>query len=193
MKSVLVFCGSSPGIRPEYTAAAAELGRLLAERDLQLVFGGASVGMMGAIADATLDAGGRAIGVIPNQLMEAEVAHARLTQLHVVETMHERKKLMSDLADAVIALPGGIGTLDEFFEMFTWSQLGLHRKPLGMLNTAGYWTPLLGALQHAVNERFLRAEHLATVIVSPEPTPLLDQLAAYEPQTHDKWLDRRAD
>ena len=189
MERVLVFCGSSPGIRPEYAAAAADLGRLLAERALELVYGGASVGLMGAIADATLAAGGTAIGVIPRRLVEAEIAYAGLSKLHVVDTMHARKALMGELADAVIALPGGIGTLDEFFELFTWSQLGLHRMPLGLLNVSGYWDPLLELLEHAVNERFLRAEHLATLIVSREPSALIDALAAYKPSSHDKWLD----
>ena len=193
VKRVLAFCGSSPGARPEYAAGAAELGRLLAERELELVYGGASVGLMGAIADATLSAGGTAIGVIPRQLVEAEVAHASLTELHVVETMHERKALMSELSDAVIALPGGSGTLDEFFELFTWSQLGLHRMPLGLLNLAGYWEPLLDSLRHAVNERFLRAEHFETLIVSREPGALLDELAAHVSRPVDKWLDRRGD
>ena len=189
MKRVLVFCGSSPGIRPEYAAAAADLGRLLADRELELVYGGASVGLMGAIADATLAAGGTAIGVIPTRLVQAEIAHAGLSELHIVDTMHARKALMGELADAVVVLPGGIGTLDEFFELFTWSQLGLHRIPLGLLNVAGYWDPLLGLLEHAVNECFLRAEHLATLIVSREPGALLDALAAYKPSPRDKWLD----
>ena len=189
MKRVLVFCGSSPGVRPEYTAAAADLGRLLAERELELVYGGASVGLMGAIADAALAAGGTAIGVIPARLVQAEIAHAGLSKLHVVDTMHARKALMGELADAVIVLPGGIGTLDEFFELFTWSQLGLHRTPLGLLNVAGYWDPLLGLLEHAVNECFLRAEHLATLIVSREPGALIDALAAHKPSPRDKWLD----
>lgn len=192
MKRVLVFCGSSPGARREYAAAAAELGRLLAERELELVYGGASVGLMGAIADATLAAGGIAIGVIPNRLVEAEIAHSRLSELHVVDSMHERKALMGELADAVIALPGGTGTLDELFELFTWSQLGLHRLPLGVLNVAGYWDPLLAFLEHAVNERFLRGEHLASLIVSREPGALLDELATFHPRALDKWLDRRS-
>jgi uncharacterized protein (TIGR00730 family) len=190
VKRVLVFCGSSPGARPEYAEAAANLGRLLAERRLELVYGGASVGLMGAIADATLAAGGTAIGVLPNRLVEAEIAHAGLTKLHIVETMHERKALMSELSDAVIALPGGTGTLDELFELFTWSQLGLVRMPLGVLNVAGYWDPLLAFLEHAVNERFLRAEHLETLIVSQDAGALLDTLAAHKPRVLDKWLDR---
>src|SRR5438874_3549803 len=163
MKRVLVFCGSSPGGRPEYAQCAGDLGRLLASRGLEVVYGGARVGLMGALADAALDAGGKVIGVIPSRLVEAEIAHAGVTKLHVVDTMHERKALMSELADAVIALPGGTGTLDELFELFTWSQLGLHRMPLGVLNVASYWDPLLAFLEHAVDERFLRAEHLATL------------------------------
>jgi uncharacterized protein (TIGR00730 family) len=170
--------------------AAAGLGRLLAERRLELVYGGASVGLMGAIADAALAAGGTAIGVIPNRLVEAEVAHAGLTKLHIVETMHERKALMSELSDAVIALPGGTGTLDELFELFTWSQLGLIRMPLGMLNVAGYWDPLLAFLEHVVDERFLRAEHLETLIVSEDAGALLDALGEHHPRVTDKWLDR---
>jgi uncharacterized protein (TIGR00730 family) len=191
VKRVLVFCGSSPGGRAEYAEAAAALGGLLAARQLELVYGGASVGLMGALADATLAAGGKVTGVIPNRLVEAEVAHAGLTDLRIVETMHERKALMAELSDAVIAMPGGTGTLDELFELFTWSQLGLHRMPLGLLNVADYWDRLLAFLEHAVAERFLRSEHLATLIVSREPDALLDELAAHKPQQLDKWLDRR--
>jgi uncharacterized protein (TIGR00730 family) len=190
MKRVLVFCGSSPGARPEYVEAATNLGRLLAERELELVYGAASVGVMGAIADATLAAGGRAIGIIPTRLVEAEIAHAGLTELRITDTMHERKALMSELSDAVVVLPGGIGTLDEFFELFTWTQLGLSKLPLGVLNVAGYWDPLLGFLEHMVSERFLRAEHLNTLVVSQDAGALLDELAAHKPQVLDKWLDR---
>jgi uncharacterized protein (TIGR00730 family) len=190
VKRVLVFCGSSPGGRPEYAAGAQRLGRALAERNLGLVYGGASVGLMGALADSVLAAGGTAIGVIPNRLVSAEIAHAGLTKLHIVETMHERKALMSELSDAVIALPGGTGTLDELFELFTWSQLGLHHKPIGLLEVEGYWQLLLRFLEHAVNERFLREEHLQTLLIEREPEALLDRLAAYEPRVQDKWLDR---
>ena len=191
VKSVLVFCGASPGRQPEYAAAAAELGHLLAARELDVVYGGASVGLMGVLADAALAAGGRVIGVIPTRLVEHEIAHAHLTELHVVETMHERKALMAELADAVIALPGGSGTLDELFELFTWKQLGLHRKPLGLLDVNGYWQPLLAFLEHAVNERFLRAEHFQTLLTEHEPGALLDRLATYEHPAVDKWLDRK--
>ena len=192
MKRVLVFCGSSPGRKPEYAAAAAELGRLLAARDLEVVYGGARVGLMGALADATLAGRGTVIGVIPNRLVQHEIAHPGCTKLHVVETMHERKALMAELSDAVIALPGGSGTLDELFELFTWKQLGLHRKPIGLLDVAGYWQPLLGFLEHAVNERFLRAEYLEDLQVEGSAAGLLDRLAAHEHRSYDKWLDRPA-
>ena len=192
MKRVLVFCGSSPGRKPEYAAAAAELGRLLAARGLEIVYGGARVGLMGALADAALAGRGTVIGVIPNRLVQHEIAHPGCTKLHVVETMHERKALMAELSDAVIALPGGSGTLDELFELFTWKQLGLHRKPIGLLDVAGYWQPLLGFLEHAVNERFLRAEYLEDLQVEGSAAGLLDRLAAHEHRSYDKWLDRPA-
>ena len=189
---VLVFCGSSPGARPEYAAAADELGRLLAQRGLGLVYGGAGVGLMGAVADGALAGGGEVIGVIPGQLVEHELAHTGLTELREVSTMHERKALMAELSDAVIALPGGTGTLDELFELFTWSQLGLHRKPIGLLDVAGYWQPLLAMLNHMVTERLLRAEHRDTLLVSTDAADLLDQLGSYRHTATDKWLDRRA-
>jgi len=185
-----VFCGSSPGRSPEYAAAAGELGRLFASREIEIVYGGASVGLMGALADSALAAGGAVIGVIPRRLLEREIAHAGLTKLHVVETMHERKALMSELSDAVIALPGGTGTLDELFELFTWKQLGLHRKPMGLLDVAGYWRRLMAFLEHAVDERFLAAEHLKNLLVSDDPGALLDLLASHQHRTIDKWLDR---
>jgi uncharacterized protein (TIGR00730 family) len=193
MKRVLVFCGSSPGGRPEYAECAAALGRLLASRGVGVVYGGAQVGLMGALADAAMGAGGEVIGVIPGRLVEAEIAHPGLTKLHVVETMHERKALMADLSDAVIALPGGTGTLDELFELFTWSQLGLYRMPIALLDVSDYWQPLLRFLEHSVNERFLRAEHFETLLVERDPGLLLDRLASYQPRVLDKWLDRRGD
>jgi uncharacterized protein (TIGR00730 family) len=192
VKRVLVFCGSSPGLRPEYAQCAAELGRVLAGRGLEVVYGGARVGLMGALADSTLSAGGTVIGVIPSRLVEHEIAHAGLTKLHVVETMHERKALMAELSDAVIALPGGSGTLDELFELFTWKQLGLHRKPIGLLNVSSYWQPMLDFLEHAVNERFLRAEYLEDLQIDRTATGLVDRLAAHEHRSYDKWLDRPA-
>ncbi|HTU98248.1 MAG TPA: TIGR00730 family Rossman fold protein [Solirubrobacteraceae bacterium] len=189
---VLVFCGSSPGARPEYAEAADALGRLLAARGLGLVYGGARVGLMGAVADGALAAGGEVVGVIPRQLVEHEIAHTGLTELHEVATMHERKALMADLSDAVTALPGGTGTLDELFELFTWSQLGLHHMPIGVLDVAGYWQPLLALLDHMVAERLLRAEHRDTLLVSADASELLDALANYRHSVDDKWLDRRA-
>jgi uncharacterized protein (TIGR00730 family) len=190
MKRILVFCGSSPGRRPEYAAAAAELGGLLAARGIGVVYGGASVGLMGALADAALGAGGEVIGVIPRRLVESEIAHAGLSDLRIVETMHERKALMAELSDAVIAMPGGTGTLDELFEMFTWSQLGLHRKPIGLLDVADYWERLLAFLDHMVEERFIYAEHRDTLIVDREAATLLERLGSFEHRARDKWLDR---
>ena len=191
MKRVLVFCGSSPGRLPEYAERAGELGSLLAQRGLATVYGGASVGLMGAVADAALAAGGEVIGVIPRRLVELEIAHAGLSELRIVETMHERKALMAELSDAVIALPGGTGTLDELFELFTWSQLGLHRKPIGLLDVADYWRALLAFLEHAVGERFLMAEHLKTLLVERDAAALVDRLGSYQHLVRDKWLDRR--
>jgi uncharacterized protein (TIGR00730 family) len=190
MQRIVVFCGSSPGRRPEYAEAATAFGRLLAERGIGVVYGGASVGMMGALADGALAAGGEVIGVIPRRLLEREIAHPGLTELHTVGTMHERKALMADLSDGVVALPGGTGTLDELFEMFTWAQLGLHRKPIGLLEIDGYWQPLLAFIDHMVAERFLWAEHRDALLVAADGPALLDRLAAFEPAVKDKWLDR---
>lgn len=190
MKRVLVFCGSSPGSRPDYTAAGAKLGGLLAQRGLAVVYGGASVGVMAAVADAALERGGEVIGVIPRLLLDREIAHAGLSDLRIVETMHERKALMADLSDAVIALPGGAGTMDELFEMFTWSQLGLHHKPIGLLNVAGYWDGLLAFLQHMVDERFLWAEQRDALLVEHDPGLLLDRFKTHQPHVRDKWIDR---
>src|ERR1700722_2507060 len=176
MERIVVFCGSSPGRRPEYTEAATALGALLAEAGIGVVYGGASIGMMGAVADGALAAGGEVIGVIPRRLLESEIAHAGLTELRVVETMHVRKALMAELSDAVIAMPGGTGTLDELFEMFTWSQLGLHRKPIGLLDVAGYYEHLLTFLDHMVAERFIYVEHRDMLLVASEAAPLLELL-----------------
>jgi uncharacterized protein (TIGR00730 family) len=187
---VLVFCGSSPGRQPEYTACATGLGQLLAERGLEVVYGGASVGVMGALADAALAAGGKVIGVIPRRLLESEIAHAGLTKLHITETMHDRKALMGELSDVVMVLPGGSGTLDELFEFLTWNQLGLHHKPIGLLEVADYWKPLLAFLEHAVSERFLQAEHLETLLIERDAGLLLDRLADQQPLGRTKWLER---
>jgi uncharacterized protein (TIGR00730 family) len=190
VKRIVVFCGSSPGRRPAYVTAAQDLGRLLATRGIGVVYGGASIGLMGALADAALAAGGEVIGVIPSGLFPVEVPHAGLTEQRVVATMHERKALMAELSDAVIALPGGTGTLDELFEMFTWSQLGLHRQPIGLLDVEGYWQPLLAVMDHMARERFITPEHRASLLVESDALTLLDRLGAYEPVTRGKWLDR---
>lgn len=186
-----MFCGSSPGSRPVYGETAARLGRLLAERGLGLVYGGGSVGLMGIAADAALAAGGEVVGVIPHALVLREVGHTGLTDLRVVGTMHERKALMAELSDGFLALPGGIGTLEEWFEAWTWGQLGLHGKPFGMLNVAGYFDPLLAMLDHMVGERFLRDTHRAMVLVDDDPERLLDRMAAYTPPRVEKWIDRQ--
>jgi uncharacterized protein (TIGR00730 family) len=189
MKRIVVFCGSSPGRRPAYVAAAQSLGRLLAARGIGVVYGGASIGLMGALADSALAAGGEVIGVIPGGLFPAEIPHAGLTEQHVVTTMHERKALMAELSDAVIALPGGTGTLDELFEMFTWSQLGLHRQPIGLLDVEGYWQPLLAFMDHMAQERFITAQHRNALLVESDPAALLEALRSYEPIRERKWLD----
>jgi len=190
MKRICVFCGSSAGSRPEYRACAEQLGAELVRRNIALVYGGGNVGLMGAIADSVLQAGGEAIGVIPEHLMAHEVGHKHLTKLHIVRSMHERKALMADISDAFIALPGGFGTLEEFFEVLTWSQLGLHRKPCGIVNVLDYFTPLLEMLDHAVEERFLKAQNRALVLARQTPTELLQAFEEWRPVHVEKWLDR---
>ena len=191
LRSVCVFCGSNPGRRPEYRAGAAALGRLLAGRGVRVVYGGAHVGTMGALADAVLAAGGEITGVIPAQLAAAEVAHPGLADLRVVGTMHERKATMAALADGFIALPGGMGTLEEFAEAVTWSQLGLHAKPTGLLNLLGYYDDLLRFLDHGVAERFLRPGHRAMILAEAGPEGLLTAMAQWrpEPGAPVKWMD----
>jgi hypothetical protein len=188
MRRVCVFCGSSPGARPAYAEAARATGRLLAERGLGLVYGGGDVGLMGEVADAVLAAGGTVTGVIPRALLEREVGHRGLTELHVVETMHERKAMMADLADGFVALPGGFGTLDELCEILTWSQLGFHAKPCGVLNVEGYFDALLALFDHAVAEQFVRPQHRALVLQSTDPAALLDAMAAFRPPQGEKWI-----
>ena len=190
LRRVCVFCGSSMGFSPAYAEAAAELGKLLAQRGIGLVYGGAHVGTMGVIADAVLAAGGDVVGVIPRTLQEKEVAHQSLTELHVVESMHERKLAMMDRADAFVTLPGGSGTLEELFETFTWLQLGLHHKPIGLLDVNGYWSGLLTFLDHVVDQRLLRREHADMLLVAREPAELLDRFEAWEPPRVAKWIDR---
>ncbi|BDI28778.1 putative cytokinin riboside 5'-monophosphate phosphoribohydrolase [Capsulimonas corticalis] len=191
MNSICVFCGSNEGARPEYRQAATALGRLLARRGQTLVYGGADVGLMGAVADAALAEGGRVVGVIPHSLVAKEIAHKGLTELHTVGTLHERKVMMAEMSDAFISLPGGYGTLDEMFEMLTWSQIGTHLKPSGLLNIARYFDPLLALLDHAVAERFLHAKHRAMLLTDADPARLLDLLAANPPGHYDKWIDRK--
>jgi uncharacterized protein (TIGR00730 family) len=190
MKRICVFCGSSPGSRPEYRAAAEEMGAGLVRRNLGLVYGGGNVGLMGIIADAVLRAGGEATGVIPENLMAREVGHKGLTRLHVVHSMHERKALMADLSDAFVALPGGFGTLEEFCEVITWTQLGLHAKPCGILNVLGYYSPLLAMFDHAVTEGFLKPENRALVLARESPPDLLNALEGWRPVRVEKWLSR---
>jgi uncharacterized protein (TIGR00730 family) len=185
-----IFCGSSPGARPAYSEATVELAQLLAARGIGIVYGGASVGLMGLLADTAMAAGGEVLGVIPNALERKEIARHGLTELHVVDSMHERKALMAELSDAFVALPGGSGTLEELFEVFTWSQLGLHRKACALLNVAGYYDGLAAFLDHAVDERFLRAEHRAMLLCENTPAAVLDALERFEAPLVDKWIDR---
>jgi uncharacterized protein (TIGR00730 family) len=188
--SIAVFCGSQRGIRPEYAEAARRVGRLLAERDLGLVYGGGRVGLMGVVADAALGAGGRVLGVIPEALALKEVAHSGCSELIVVPGMHERKALMAQRSSAFLTLPGGVGTYEEFFEILSWAVLGLHRKPIGVLNVDGYFDPLLALLEHAVAERFVRPEHMRLILVSDSPDDLIAALAEFEaPPPGPKWID----
>jgi uncharacterized protein (TIGR00730 family) len=191
VKSACIFCGSSPGARPQYTEATEDLGQLLVERDITLVYGGASVGLMGRLADTVLSEGGKAVGVMPRALVDREIAHLGLTDLHIVESMHERKALMADLSEAFVALPGGLGTLEELFEIYTWGQLGLHQKPCGLLNVEGYYNGVTGFLDHAVSERFVREEHRDMLIVEEHPGAMLDRLVGFDPAAlTPKWIDR---
>ena len=190
MRSICVFCGSNIGAGEDYADAARRLARTIVRRGLGLVYGGGSIGLMGVLADAALAAGGRVIGVVPRRLVEKEVAHAGLTELRVVTTMHERKALMAELADGFISLPGGFGTLDETFEMLTWAQLGYHRKPCALLDVNGYFARLAGFLDYAVEQRFLVAAHRAMLIVERDPDAALDRLAAARLPDAPKWIDR---
>jgi uncharacterized protein (TIGR00730 family) len=178
---VCVFCGSANGRGPAYPKAAAELGTLLAERGIGLVYGGAQVGSMGVVANAALAAGGEVIGVIPDGLFEREVPHTGLTELHVVADMHERKARMAGLSDAFLALPGGAGTLEELFEVWTWAQLGIHDKPIGLVDTEGFYQPLLRMVEHMVDEGFLRVDYRNMIDVDADPANLLDRFADYRP------------
>jgi uncharacterized protein (TIGR00730 family) len=190
LSSICVYAGSSPGARQGYADAARTLGEVIAGRGLGLVYGGGDVGLMKVVADAAMGAGGAVTGIIPRTLLEREIGHGALTELLVVETMHERKLAMAERADAFIALPGGIGTVEELVEVLTWTQLGVHEKPCAVLNVEGYWQPLLAMLDHAVAERFLPETHRAMLLSDTDPDALLDALTAWEPQSVPKWLDR---
>jgi uncharacterized protein (TIGR00730 family) len=191
IRRLCVFCGSSPGGDPGYAACARELGELLTRRGIGLVYGGARAGLMGTLADAVLEAGGEVTGVIPKALLEREIAHLGLTDLRTVDSMHERKALMADLSDGFLALPGGLGTFEELFEIVTWAQLGMHRKACGLLNVRGFYDGLAAFLDHAVAERFLRPEHRDLLLVETTAGAMLERLLAFEPAPGvAKWIDR---
>lgn len=189
MKSICLFCGSNKGVKPEYQTAAREFGRTLAEQGITLVYGAGKVGLMGVAADAALEAGGKVIGIIPEFLKAKEVAHLGLTELHVTETMHQRKAMMAELSDGFVALPGGFGTFDELFEILTWGQLALHRKPVGLLDVAGFYQPLLAMARHASSEGFVSSTNLELFAADSNVTGLLQRMREYKPMTTDKWLD----
>lgn len=191
MKRVCVFCGSSAGRNSLYLDAARLTGRTLARRGIGVVYGGGGIGLMAAVADAALEAGGEVIGVIPRALQLRELAHDGLTALHVVGSMHERKAKMAELAEGFVALPGGMGTLEEFAEILTWAQLGLHVRPCGLLDVAGYYRPLVAFFDHAAAEGFLRPEHRALVLVAEDPDALVDRFLAWEPPKLQRWIDGR--
>jgi uncharacterized protein (TIGR00730 family) len=190
-RSVCVYCGSAKGNNPVYADAAKALGRALVKHNLSLVYGGGHVGLMGIVADAVLDAGGEVTGVIPKALMDTEVGHERLTRLLVVKDMHERKALMAEHADGFIAMPGGIGTLEELFETLTWAQLGFHEKPIGLLNVASFYDPLIEFLRHQTSQGFLRAEHKDLLLVETEPDPLIAELKNFTMPEGVSWLSRQ--
>jgi uncharacterized protein (TIGR00730 family) len=185
-----VFCGSSTGRHPAYAAAAQALALELVARDVEIVYGGGNVGLMGSVADAALRAGGRVIGVIPEGLVSRELAHQGVTALHVVKSMHERKALMADLSQGFIALPGGFGTLEEFCEVVTWTQLGIHSKPCGLLNVAGYYDGLSSFLAHALHEQFLRDPHFEIVVSSNDVQELVDRVLQWQAPLVTKWIDK---
>ncbi|MEK5529465.1 Rossman fold protein, TIGR00730 family [Viridibacillus sp. FSL H7-0596] len=191
MKTLAVFCGSSDGASNIYVEVAKKLGKELAKRDITLVYGGASVGVMGAVADAVLEAGGKVIGVMPSFLEKREISHKNLTELIVVDSMHDRKEKMAELADGFMALPGGPGTLEEFFEIFTWAQLGLHQKPCGLLNINHYYDPLIALFNHMSDEQFLHEKYRTMALVDIEPSGLLDQFNSYEAPTVKSYITEK--
>ncbi|OLL32822.1 Rossman fold protein, TIGR00730 family [Burkholderia sp. SRS-W-2-2016] len=193
MKAVCVYCGSSMGAKPVYAEAARAFGRALVEADLALIYGGGKVGLMGVIADTVMAEGGRAIGVIPELLVDKEVGHNGLTELHVVPDMHHRKKMMAELSDAFVAMPGGAGTLEELFEVFTWAQLGYHGKPVALLNTGHFYEPLFRLLQHTIDEGFMRKTYLDMLQIDADPVALIGKLQRYQPPVSDKWAVVQSD
>jgi uncharacterized protein (TIGR00730 family) len=190
--SLCVFCGSSAGSKPAYLGAAISLGKMLASRKIRLVYGGGRVGLMGAIADSVLNSGGDVIGVIPQHLVAREVAHPGLSDLRIVQSMHERKALMADLSDGFVAMPGGLGTLEEFFEVWTWGQLGLHQKPYALLNVDGFYDPLVRFLDQLVELRFVKPEHRQMLIVESDVSKLPERLSSHHSPPVDKWIDRKS-
>ena len=188
IKNICVNCGSNTGTRPEYMKAAVELGRYLAENNIGLVYGGAGVGLMGAVASSAMENGGDVIGVIPESFAD-RVGHDNLTELHIVSTMHERKTIMFDLSDAFIALPGGMGTIEEVFEVLTWAQLGFHTKPCGLLNICGYYDSILAFLENAVKQQFVRQEHKDMLLVDTDPEKLITRFNNYRAVHIDKWIN----
>jgi hypothetical protein len=192
VRNVCIYAGSLAGSRPEYAEGAAEFARLLAVEGIGIVYGGGHAGLMGAVADAAQAAGGHVTGIIPRQLVEREVAHKGLDDLRVVSSMHERKALMAELSDAFVALPGGIGTLEELVEVFTWAQLGMHHKPVAALDLAGYYAKLIAFFDHAMAEGFLRERTRGLLVVDSSPAGLLERLRAYEPPDLPRWIDDRA-
>jgi uncharacterized protein (TIGR00730 family) len=189
IRRLCVFCGSCVGNKPQYHAAAESFGRMLAAEGIELVYGGGSIGLMGVVADAVLAAGGQVIGVIPHSLNTKELGHTGLTQQHIVNTMHERKALMADLSDAFVALPGGLGTFEEILEIVTWSQLGIHRKPCGILNVAGYYDRLIAFLDSSVEQGFVQPLYRGMILVETEPAAMLSRMRAYEPPQLARWAD----
>ena len=190
MNSICVFCGSSVGKRENYITKARELGQLIANRNMTLVYGGGNIGVMREIADSCLKHGGKVIGVMPKLIVDKEIAHKQITELHIVDSMHERKALMAELSDAFIAMPGGFGTIDEMFEIMTWNQLEIINKPTGLLNVDGYFDHLIAFIDHAVNEKFVREEHNRNLIVETDANNLIEKLEGFVPQQAEKWIDR---
>lgn len=190
MKSIAVFCGSSTGNNPKFIETAKEVGKILAQQKITLVYGGAQIGIMGALANAVLEHNGQVIGVIPKFLTNKEIVHQELTELHEVKTMHERKLLMNEKSDAVMALPGGFGTLEELFEMVTWSQLGLHQKPIGILNIDGFYNHLLAFIDHTLSQELMTTANRKLIIDATDPRDLLHQMREYQPQDVPSWIKK---